>query len=264
MQLSTILDKLRHLRDANITRDWTVDKINFGPEEREVSRIAVTMFATAEVIREAMAFGAQLMITHEPNFYHDSEEVDLANPWFAAKKRLVDESGMTFFRYHDHPHFMPVDLIDEGTIRFSGLAGEIIGKPYWAVTSFRLTEPMTARQIAETMERSLPTRHIRIAGAMDSPGRNIAFACGTPGHVREAFDRPDIDFVVTGEVCEWAEAEYARNQAQLGGGKALLVTGHCISECSGMRLLAEILQRDLAGQCEVRYFASGDVYSFTG
>ena len=263
MQLKTILDKLRHLHNANITRDWTVDKVVFGPSEREVSRIAVTMFPTAEVIRQAWEFGAQLLIPHEPTFYQDSEEVDTNNPWHLAKKRLIDESGMTIFRYHDHPHFMPVDLIDEGTIHFSGLAGEITGKPYWAVTSFRLEEPMTARQIAESLERGIPARHIRIAGALDCPGRNIAFACGTPGNYLEALNRPDIDFVVTGESCEWACSEYARDQAQLGGGKALIVTGHCLSETCGMRLLAEILQRDLAGQCEVRYFFSEDVYSYT-
>lgn len=263
MKLSAILEHLHHLREAKLAGDRTVDNIYFGPRDREVSKIAVTMFATVEVIRQAAAFGAQLLITHEPTFYHDSEAVDMSNPWHCAKKRLIDESGLTIYRYHDHPHFMPVDLIDEGTIRYSGLTGTITGKPYCAVTSFQLAQPMTARQIAETLESNLSTRHIRIAGALDTPGRNIAFACGTPGHIQECFDSPDTDFVVTGELCEWREAEYARNQAQLGGGKAILVTGHCISEFSGMRLLAEILRQDLAGQCEVDFISPGDVYSFT-
>ena len=248
MKLSELLKFLRNLNDADVAGGPTVDRVILGPEEREVNRVAVTMFATAEVIRAAAAFGAQLLITHEPTFYVNSDNIDESDPWIAAKKKLIDASGMTVFRYHDHPHSMPLDLIDEGAIRYSGLSGRITGKPFWAVTSFMLDAPMTARRIAVTLQNNLAIKHIRIAGAMDSPGRGIAFACGTPGHIREAFNRPDVDFVVTGELCEWSEAEYFRSQAQLGGGKAVLVLGHCMSEYAGMRLLTDILRREYEGR----------------
>ena len=96
---------------------------------------------------------------------------------------------------------------------------------------------------------------------MDKPGKKIAFACGTPGHLLEAVNS-DWDFVVTGEICEWMHGEYMRDLAQQGGGKAILVLGHCVSERAGMEYFAKLFQAEHP-ELEITYLESGDVYNFT-
>ena len=239
----------------------TVDTVKCGNIEREVTRVAVTMFGTVDVIRQAIEWGAELLIVHEPLFGSNNEEIAETDSVKKAKLKILQESGLVVFRYHDHPHMMENDMIDCGTISHSGLKGHITGKPYWAVTSFELDEPLSAREIAVKLENSLDTRYIRIAGAPNVPGKHIAFACGTPGHIEEALSRPDIDFIVTGEICEWAAGEFVRDLAQLGGGKAILVLGHGISERCGMKQFAKRLE-SMTG-FETRYLESGALYTYT-
>lgn len=261
MTIAELLQEVDRFHDAKTNPAKTVDNVKFGDVSKEVTKVGVTMFATTDIIRHAQAAGIELIITHEPTFYADAETVDENDPVMAEKIKLIKESGIVLYRYHDHPHGMEEDMIDAGTIYASGLKGKITGKPYWAVTGFELDETMTARQIAENLEKNLNTKHIRIAGAMDKPGKKIAFACGTPGHLLEAVNS-DWDFVVTGEICEWMHGEYMRDLAQQGGGKAILVLGHCVSERAGMEYFAKLFQAEHP-ELEITYLESGDVYNFT-
>jgi putative NIF3 family GTP cyclohydrolase 1 type 2 len=257
-----LIRELETLNGASVNSEKTVDTVKCGDVNRSVSKVGVTMFATCDVIRKAAEMGVELLITHEPTFYKNAETISPEDSVAMQKHQMLMDADLVLYRYHDHPHSTADDMIDCGTIYASGLKGSVNGKPYWAITGFSLDEPMTARQIAETLEENLSTRHIRIAGAMDVPGRRIAFACGTPGHIWDLLRSPDWDFIVTGELCEWAEAEYARDLAALGGGKAILVTGHCISEYAGMEVLAEVIQKNHP-ELQVKYLHCGDVYQFT-
>ena len=69
------------------------------------------------------------------------------------------------------------------------------------------------------------------------------------------------DVVLTGEACEWRLGEYARDAAQLGFAKAMLILGHCGSERDGMRYIAGLL-KDAVPALDVRYFESGEVYTY--
>lgn len=257
MTIKDFLAKLHTFRNANILRDWTVDKLYSGDENRILHKVAITMFPTLEVMHKAVQWGAELLVGHEAALGNDQEKP--THTVYLAKKQFLEDSGLAYFRYHDHPHFMPLDLIGEGTIRFLGLKGKIIGKPYWGITSFQLHAAMTVRDIASIIKMSLPAPHIRIAGAIDAAVQNLAFACGTPGHIYDILNQDDTDVVITGEICEYGEAELVREMAYQGSKKAILVLGHCASERSGMRLLAELLPEDFP-ELSFRYIECDDVY----
>lgn len=263
MKLKDVLEKIHTLSPLEKTLpETTVDTLKFGDPEKEVKKIAVCMHADIDVIRKAVEAGIDLIIPHEPVFYCDAETYK-DNNIAAAKMQLLENNGIALFRYHDHPHLMVEDMIDCGTIRASGLQGQILPKPYWAVTGFRLDTPMTAREVAARLEKSLDTRHIQIAGAADLPGRNIAFACGTPGHITELLLSPDWDFVVTGEmICQWNVGELAKDAALTGQNKAVLVLGHCVSEAAGMKVFAELLQKKLP-ELEVAFIPNIPLFSYT-
>ena len=55
--------------------------------------------------------------------------------------------------------------------------------------------------------------------------------------------------------------EYARDAAQLGFCKALIIMGHIGSERDGMKLLAQKLP-EIQPDLVVRYFECGEVYSY--
>ena len=95
------------------TYERTCDTVKCGDPECEVSRAAVCCFATPEVIRAAKAWGAQLLITHEPTYY-DHMDKYRDDPVVNAKKALIEELDMVIFRYHDHMHRREKDQITYG------------------------------------------------------------------------------------------------------------------------------------------------------
>ena len=117
---------------------------------------------------------------------------------------------------------------------------------------------MTASELADALEKNYGINHIRVIGATDKKGRYISCCFGTPGHVIDELS--ETDFVLTGEVCEWREGEAARDMAEMGYNKALLVMGHIGSEREGMKLLAKRLDEKFA-DFETTYIECGEVYS---
>ena len=259
MKIRELIDDMRVWNDLNFKSKETVDQYLTGDMENEIKKVGVTMFASIEVIKKAIQMGINLLIVHEPTFYSNEETVDLNNPVHRAKKELLENAGITVFRYHDHPHCMKGDLIDISTIKYSGLKGTITGKPHWAITEFVLDEELTGSEVRAILRDKLNAQWSRIAGATDKKGKVIAFACGTPGHIMELLLDDRTDFIVTGEVCEWIYGEFARDLAALGKNKALIIMGHCRSEYAGMIEVSRIIQEKFP-QLEVHHLESGDVY----
>ena len=105
-------------------------------------------------------------------------------------------------------------------------------------------------------------RHVRIAGAADALCTEISGMFGTPGGLAEELRNPECQILLVGEACEWALAEYARDAAQLGHTKALIVMSHIGSERDGMRYTVDLMRERLP-QLETEYFECEEVYTYT-
>ena len=240
--------------------EWkTCDTIKAGEPDREVKKVAVSMFATVDTIQKAVEWGADLLIVHEPTFYVHMDDVTLGKIG-EMKRKFVEESGLAIFRFHDNAHAMVPDLIYEGETTFLGLSGERIMRGDFALNRFLLDEPVTAGELAKRMEEKLGLRHVRIAGATDRPGRLLSCAFGAAGDLVPELE--ECDFVLAGEICEWAVGEMARDWAALGYNKAVIVMSHEGSERAGMELLAKRLP-EMFPELEAKYIECGEVYHYT-
>jgi len=245
----------------------TCDMLKIGNPEDEVGKIAVTMFPTAGVIQEAAAWGANLLIVHEPTFYDHwdkPEELDKESEEklfvIKAKRDFIRKNGLTIYRYHDHPHHRCPDLISEGQVKYWGLNGQWQKGKYCAVNEFILDDPMNILEVAARLEANLGIKHIRLCGSRETMVKTIGLCFGTPGHIEEEIWKNDL--VVTGEICEWAQGEYVRDLVEIcGQKKSLLVLGHIPSEAQGMRLLAERIPEKWP-ELQTRYFESGEAYTY--
>ena len=263
MRAEQIMDELFSWAHRRFER--TCDTLKAGDPQREVTRAAVCCFAAPSVIRAAADWGAQLLITHEPLYYNhwdDPADRCAALPAARAKRALIEQTGLTIYRYHDHPHGAPEDMICAGELEALGLPGRLETLSYFGTNCYHLDAPMTPRALAAHIERTLHIAHVRICGTMDEPCTRITTAFGTPGGVLEELSGP-AEIVLVGEACEWQLGEYARDASELGMKKALLILGHCGSEREGMRFVADQMKKKLP-QIETRYFESPEVYRYAG
>ena len=244
---------------ANYTH--TCDTIKAGDSEKEVKKVAVTMFGTPELLKKAKAWGADMLIVHEPMYFvhHDIVPPECTDPIILAKIEAAKDSGMAIYRYHDNMHHHVPDMIGEGQFRAMGLSGKFEKGPYYAVNRIILDEPITVREIGELMREKLGLAAPKMCGALDTPITRISAAFGTPGHLNDELLSDEIELILTGESDEWSFAEKVKEAGQLGFTKAMIVMGHIGSEREGMRYLADILQNRLP-ELEVCYMECGEVY----
>ena len=236
----------------------TCDTLKCGDPKREVRKVAVAMTASVNLIKEVHAWGADLLIVHEPTFYDHFEKKLENDPVTEAKSKLLESTGMAVWRFHDHPHNKFKDMIGEGTVRALGLKGKWINHK-WAVNRLVLDDPVPSREIADRLKK-IGAEHVRVCGNRDIPCRTVSLCLGTPGGVFEELRDPEVEVVLTGECCEWMLGEYARDAGQLGMKKTLMIIGHVPSEKEGMRLLADLMRERLP-QFETKYFECGEICS---
>ncbi len=255
------VELIKKLNDGAHPPERTCDTVKAGDPEKEIHKVAVSMFATVDIVRRVKEWGADMLIVHEPTYYDHMEVINEETDVIRAKRALIEESGIVIYRYHDNMHFRDVDAIAEGEIYYLGLTGKLEKTQYSASGLFTSDTPVSALELAEIMKRDLGIAHPRIAGAREAKGTRIAACFGTPNGVMELLQSDGVDIVLTGEACEWKIAEYARDAAALGMKKSLIVMGHIGSERDGMRLLAEKMKKEYAS-LETRYFECGEVYTY--
>lgn len=256
MKAYEIMDWLFSLGDIS-SFSKTCDTLKCGDPQKETEKVAVTMFATPDVIKETHAWGADLVIVHEPLYYnhfdeHSDDEIEV------KKRTLLESTGMTVYRYHDHPHVAKPDMINEGMYRAIGLSGRCESDEKGTVR-FYLDEAISPRKLANLMKEKLGIKHLRLAGNGDTPCRVISGMFGLRAGVDAELRSEKSEIVIGGEICEWSACEYARDAAQLGYKKAVIVMGHVPSERNGMEYIADVIKQKYP-VLEVKYFESGEVF----
>lgn len=259
MKAFEIIDKLFALADE---RDYSksCDKCIAGDSNAEVKKVAVTMFPSPKVIKAAKDWGADLFISHEPYFHCDVAEEDIVD---VQKRKLIEDSGMTFYRYHDHTHYTTPDIIAAGEFRSLDLKGRMETTDIFDLVRFYPDNPITAKELAKLIEEKLGIKHVRICGASDIPSTVISGVFGAAGKISFAeLIKPESQIVLVGEATEWLHCEYARDAAEFGMNKSLLILGHEGSERDGMKYTADIL-KEMFPDTEIKYFECGEVYTYT-
>jgi putative NIF3 family GTP cyclohydrolase 1 type 2 len=241
----TIQDVLDKLMEPVDRLEATVDTLKSGSPYTEVKGIATTFMATHRVLEQAVAMGANLLITHEGTFYShlDRTESLERDPVYREKRRLIDESGIAIYRFHDYWHRYQPDGITAGLVQALGWQSYVEeNKP----ASTILTIPaMTVREIAEYAKRKLAIPYVRAVGDLSMTCTRIGLLVGYRGGGALAiplFEDEKLDLIISGEGPEWETPEYVRDAVYQGKQKALIVLGHAESEEPGMKYLAERLK----------------------
>ncbi len=241
----------------------TVDTFKAGDPETPVTGIATTFLDTYDVLQEAVASGANLIITHEPTFYNHLDETGFlkGDPVFEQKMAYIREHHLVIWRFHDQWHWRKPDGIIEGFTQAVGW--EKYRRPY-EQNAFTLP-PITVGQLAADLRAKLNSRSIRIVGDPLLRVTNVAYLPGASGEAKEIkqLERDDVQVLVAGEAREWETVEYARDAAAEGRQKALILLGHEVSEEAGMEYCARWL-RSLFPSVRVTFIPAGEPFQTVG
>ena len=241
----------------------TVDTFKAGDPETPVTGIATTFLATYAVLQEAVASGANLIITHEPTFYNHLDQTGFlkGDPVFEQKMAYIQAHHLVIWRFHDEWHERKPDGIIEGFALAVGW--EKYRRPY-EENIFTLP-PTTVGQLAADLQARLNSRIIRVVGDPLLRVTDVAYLPGASGENKEVkeLERDDVQVLVAGEAREWETVEYVRDAAAEGRHKALILLGHEVSEEPGMEYCARWL-RTLFPGVTVAFIPAGEPFQNLG
>lgn len=220
----------------------TVDVIKTGKPDTKVTGIVSCMFATMDVLKQAVAKKCNLIIVHEPLFYnHLDQTSSLENDQvYKDKLKYINDHSLVIWRFHDYIHSMRPDGIEVGMTNKLGWEKYLVKG---TTNEFKLRE-LSLGDLLKNLKVIFPKNTFNVVGKTDMKVTNVVLAEGAPGsstHIR-LLERPDIDVVIAGESQQWETYEYMRDAVDQGKNKAVIFLGHIPSEEGGMEYCAEWLK----------------------
>lgn len=234
----------------------TVDVIKEGSPDTRVTGIVSCMFATMNVLKEAVEKNCNLIVVHEPLYYnHLDNTKQLENdPVFQEKQKYIRDHKLVIWRFHDYIHSMKPDGIMTGMVDKLKWNNYVVNND---LSRFTIPET-TLNELLKYLKGIFPENAFYVVGKPDLKVRNVRFAPGAPGsqlHIRILEDK-NTDVLLAGESPQWETYEYMRDAVDQGRKKAVIFLGHVTSEQSGMEFCARWL-KGFISDIPVYYVESG-------
>ena len=248
----------------------TCDGVIIGDTEKECTGVVVTCCPTAEVIRKAAELNCNFVLCHEPTFFDGWDQTDWLeeNAVYRAKLDLINKTGVTIYRNHDHLHSDNPDGIFSGVTRKLGWEEYAIEMPlsFMPGCCFELP-PTTVGEIAAHLSNVLHIDGIRMIGNPNMEVTRVGFTFHYFGGDMDKtciqfIEETDMQVIIPGEIVDWTIGEYVQDAISLGMKRALLNVGHFNWEEPGLEAVAEWLLEDLDHEIPVIFVQSGNQYKW--
>lgn len=217
-----------------------VDGFRAGDADVPVTGVVVAARASTQVLREAVARGANVVISRSA-FLGDSQDRPVAQPEpaLAAKLEYIVQHGLAVMRLQD-PRNGPNGLaLTTAFPRAIGLE-DPADTTDTAAGLVYLNSPQTVIDLIRRTKAVLPTQTVRLVGDSTLVAEGIALATETnrPNALAPLISRPDVNLLICGEVHETETTAYVMDAIALGQPKAMLVVGSIAAEEPAARALA--------------------------
>ena len=226
-------------RAKRVDREHTVDTFKHGDGEAEVESVGVTWMLTMDAIDEAERLRVNFVITHEPTFYthYDDVEEVKADPMYLAKRRRLDDVGLTVLRLHDCWDHWPEIGIGPSLAKLLKLTRLETGGGN--VKVYGTEVPTTLDAFARLVREKLGMDAVQVMGDGGAKVERVGLAFGMSGGLvrLRGYVAMKTDVVVAGELINWQDIRYLQDNRC-----PLILTDHAASENPGMRSLARFVQ----------------------
>ncbi len=289
MKIQEVMDKIYGFHPSLGEREAeTIDGLKIGDTGQECTGIATGIFASVEVIEQAHAAGANLLLVHEPVFYDhfDKEEAKTHNEVARKKAELCEKYHMVIIRDHDHLHAHRPDGIFTGVLRYLGWeeyaeTDTSMGMFAHFIVTLPAEKETTLQKLLAALQDTIGMNGVRYVGPDDMPVKKLAIVGhlypmqgpdpemnhrGFPKEysveIIRYFEEQDVDVVLPGETIDWTLLSYVRDAVELGQQKAVVPLGHFNWEELGMRYAKEWVQALAGPELSVTYVPTGDMWKF--
>ncbi len=231
----------------SLGREWinpqnTVDTFKSGKPEMPVKGIAVAWMSYFDALRQAVAKGCNLFVTHEPTYYNhtDTDQSVFAFEVARRKKAFIEENGLTIVRCHDVWDRVPEIGIPDAWGQYLGWTKVVRQQTFYRVYEL---PPTPAGELAKHVAAKLAPlgqNGVQLIGPADKVVRTVAVGTGAITSFRTMLTdlKADLALCTDDGFTYWSDGAMA-----LDMGYPVIVVNHPCAEEAGMAQLANLLRR---------------------
>ncbi len=221
MRVSEFVEKMQAIAPNELKMDYDNVGLLIGPEKQEIKRVLVALDCSTITAREAIEWGADLMLTHHPVFFRGTKRISPDDPATAGAYMLI-RHGIGLFAAHtnlDAANGGVNDALAEtlGVKNAVPMGEDGLGR------IGTLENPVKFGDFAKMVGERLNTA-VRVTGDGEKIISKVALIGGAAGEYADVARDAGADVFVTGE-CRHHEALYAREM-----GLCLIDAGHYETE----------------------------------
>lgn len=247
--LDVVCQTLSSMAPLRLAEDWDNVGLLIGDRKQSIKKAMTCLTVTPNVVEEAVADDADLVITHHPlpfkplgrltadsipgsmllKLIGNGISLYSAHTAFDSASQGINQHWATMLGLTDVETLLPTesDLENEAPLEGTGRLG-------------RLAAPETLASLATRASDLVGAPSPRIVGQQDQSVSKVALACGSGGSFLSAANRRGCDVMLTGE----ATFHTCLEAESLGIG--LILLGHYWSERFAMERMADDLQQEIA------------------
>lgn len=239
---------------------WDNVGLLVGCGSTPIERILITLDGTLEVVEEAKAYGAQLIVAHHPIIFRPLKNLRSDNAMAQVPLRLLQ---------HQIGYYAAHTNLDQSILSSSRALAEVLGlmkikileapaselnslpnseeKRGYGVSGY-LPEPEKLGEVwkrflgdlskSEVYAHPYDLAGVRLAGSLEEPVRKVVIVNGSGASFVQKALFKGADLFITGDVDHHAALE------ALEGGMAVGDLGHFLSEAPMLQALYHYLSRD--------------------
>ena len=234
MKLDDFLIAMERIAPRELALAFDNPGLLVEPDHEEISRVLVALDCTKAVAAEAIAWGADLVLTHHPLFFHPVSHMTYADPATTAACMLL-RNGIGLFAAHTN-----LDAANGGVNdTICDLLGlkEVVPFDEGVGRVGMLRAGVTAREWIDDVEKGLKTK-VRFVGDPSLQVHRVAVMGGSGASSILPAKAEGADVLLTGEL----KHSDAIDAMTIGLG--LIVAGHYETERVVLEPLIQRLQKD--------------------
>ncbi len=200
MLCRNIIEIIEATYPKNIALDWDNVGLLVGRSEKEVQKIYVALDATKEVIEDAIACGADMLITHHPMIFSAMKKI--TDEDFLSRRiiRLLQQDISYYAMHTNYDVLGMADLANEilglRNSEVLELTAETVG--IGRVGSF--VEPLTVKECCERVKEAFDLPNVKVFGDLEQMVQRIAISPGSGKHMTEFAIEKGAEVLVTGDM----------------------------------------------------------------
>lgn len=204
MKAYELISWLEEKYPASAAEEWDNVGLLVGSDEKEISHIFLALDLTEETLEEAIAAGADMIITHHPMIFSGMKKIN--NHSFTGRKILkLIRHDIPYYAMHTNYDILGMADLSADYIRLSDTKVlSVTEEDENHVQGFgrvgRLPQKMTLREYAHLVKDSLKLGDVKVYGDLEKEVKCAAICTGSGKSMIQEAIAAGADVYVTGDI----------------------------------------------------------------